>query len=147
MAVRAGTQLALLGIACCLGFVALGLFLTGHPIAAYAEEMKHLVSGRIVDIAGAKPVGEQRGFGGGRSVSVGGLVLEIRRRGPRITLLLDDRSGRLEVSLFEELYHLGNFGLAADERRGLRGQVAAQDGGLADRCIEAVFHHGGTDAS
>ena len=33
-----------------------------------------------------------------------GLVLEIRRRPNRVTLILDDRSARLEVSLFEEIY-------------------------------------------
>jgi len=92
----------------------LGLYLTGHPIAEYAEELRHLVSGRIADIAGAKPVGEQRGFGGGRSVTVGGLVLEVRRRGTRVTLLLDDRSGRLEVSLFEDLYQQHREILAKD---------------------------------
>jgi DNA polymerase-3 subunit alpha len=92
----------------------LGLYLTGHPIAEYADDMKALVSGRIADIAGARPVGEQRGFGGGRSVTVGGLVLEVRRRGPRVTLLLDDRSGRLEVSLFEELYQQHRDDLAKD---------------------------------
>ena len=33
-----------------------------------------------------------------------GLVLEIRRRPNRVTLILDDRTGRLEVSLFEETF-------------------------------------------
>ncbi len=92
----------------------LGLYLTGHPIAEYADDLKVLVSGRIADVAGARPAGEQRGFGGGRSVTVGGLVLEVRRRGPRVTLLLDDRSGRLEVSLFEELYQQHRDDLAKD---------------------------------
>ena len=33
-----------------------------------------------------------------------GLVLEIRRRPNRVTLILDDRSARLEVSLYEETF-------------------------------------------
>jgi DNA polymerase-3 subunit alpha len=35
---------------------------------------------------------------------VAGLVLEIRRRPNRVTLILDDRSARLEVSLYEEVF-------------------------------------------
>jgi len=35
---------------------------------------------------------------------VAGLVLEIRRRPNRVTLILDDRSGRLEVTMFDEVY-------------------------------------------
>jgi DNA polymerase III subunit alpha len=31
-------------------------------------------------------------------------VLEIRRRPNRVTLILDDRSGRLEVTMFDEVY-------------------------------------------
>jgi DNA polymerase III subunit alpha len=41
---------------------------------------------------------------GRRDAVVGGLVVDMRRRGNRITLVLDDRSGRLEVTLFEETY-------------------------------------------
>ena len=37
-------------------------------------------------------------------MTVAGLVLEMRRRPNRVTLVLDDRSGRLEVSLYEEIY-------------------------------------------
>jgi DNA polymerase-3 subunit alpha len=37
-------------------------------------------------------------------VTVAGLVLEIRKRGNRTSFVLDDRSGRIEVTLFDELY-------------------------------------------
>ena len=33
-----------------------------------------------------------------------GLILEIRRRGPRVSFVLDDRSGRIEVTMSEEMY-------------------------------------------
>ncbi len=36
-------------------------------------------------------------------MTVAGLVVEVRKRGPRVTLMLDDRSGRIEVMLFEEI--------------------------------------------
>ena len=87
----------------------LGLYLTGHPIAEYERELKPIISGRIADVGGAKPVssGEDKGNtwrGPGRSVTVAGLVLEIRKRGNRNSFILDDRSGRLEVTMFEDVY-------------------------------------------
>jgi DNA polymerase-3 subunit alpha len=101
----------------------LGLFLTGHPIAEYEQELRHLVSGRIADVASGKPVGEQRGFGGGRTVTVAGLVLEIRKRGNRTTLILDDRSGRLEVSLFDDVFQQHRDVIARDAVLLVEGQL------------------------
>jgi DNA polymerase III subunit alpha len=84
----------------------LGLYLTGHPITEYERELRPIVSGRIADIGGAKPVGGNEGGwrGPGRNVTVAGLVLEIRKRGNRTSFVLDDRSGRIEVTLFEDVY-------------------------------------------
>jgi DNA polymerase-3 subunit alpha len=87
----------------------LGLYLTGHPIAEYERELRPITSGRIADVGGAKPVGagEEKGNtwrGPGRSVTVAGLVLEIRKRAGRTSFILDDRSGRLEVTMFEDVY-------------------------------------------
>jgi DNA polymerase-3 subunit alpha len=86
----------------------LGLYLTGHPITEYERELRPIVSGRIADVGGAKPVGQSQGEGGwrgpGRSVTLAGLVLEVRKRGGRTSFVLDDRSGRLEVTMFEDVY-------------------------------------------
>ncbi len=49
---------------------------------------------------GAEPVR----FGGGKPVTVGGLVDEVKKRGPRFIVTLDDGTGRLEVTLFEDVY-------------------------------------------
>jgi DNA polymerase-3 subunit alpha len=83
----------------------LGLYLTGHPVAEFARELGFLASGRIADIAAGRPVpaGEGR-WAAGRAVTVAGLVLEVKRRGNRTSLVLDDASGRLEVSLFDEVF-------------------------------------------
>jgi DNA polymerase III subunit alpha len=85
----------------------LGLFLTGHPITPYEPDLKFLVSGRLADVGGPKPaapVDGARSWSGGKATTVAGLVLEIRRRPNRVTLILDDRSARLEVSLYEETF-------------------------------------------
>ena len=84
----------------------LGLFLSGHPITPYEPDLKFLVSARLVDIGGPKPpaVEGERKWSFGKPATVAGLVLEIRRRPNRVTLILDDRTARLEVSLFEEIF-------------------------------------------
>ncbi|MBS0375150.1 MAG: DNA polymerase III subunit alpha [Proteobacteria bacterium] len=82
----------------------LGHYLSGHPIDAYAHDLKYLAPGRIGELVPARPAGGGEGrWQAPRSVTVGGLVLDIRRRGNRTTLILDDGSGRLEVSLFDEV--------------------------------------------
>jgi DNA polymerase III subunit alpha len=85
----------------------LGLFLSGHPITPYEPDLKFLVSARLADIGGPKPAAPQdgvRSWSAGKPATVAGLVLEIRRRPNRVTLILDDRSARLEVSLYEEVF-------------------------------------------
>jgi DNA polymerase III subunit alpha len=84
----------------------LGLFLTGHPIDRYEIDLRRFVSSRIGDLVSERPVpgGEGRGFWMGKPAIVAGLIHEIRKRGPRTSLVLDDRTGRIEVTLFEEVY-------------------------------------------
>ncbi len=84
----------------------LGLYLTGHPIARFEKELPRLVSGRLADFASEKPPSGEGGnkFFGGRIVTAAGLVLELRKRGSRTSFILDDRTGRLEVSMFEDVY-------------------------------------------
>ncbi len=81
----------------------LGLFLSGHPITEFEQELRQVAPARIVDLGGPRPSGEPR-FGGGKPVTVAGLVLEMRRRGSRMTLVLDDRSARIEASLFDDVW-------------------------------------------
>ena len=85
----------------------LGLFLSGHPITPYEPDLKFLVSARLADVGGPKPAASVDGgrtWSAGKPATVAGLVLEIRRRPNRVTLILDDRSARLEVSLYEEIF-------------------------------------------
>jgi len=86
----------------------LGLFLSGHPITPYEPDLKLLGCARLADVvSGPKPAAAAdgtRSWSAGKAVTVAGLVLEIRRRPNRVTLILDDRSARLEVSLYEEIF-------------------------------------------
>jgi DNA polymerase-3 subunit alpha len=88
----------------------LGLFLTGHPITPYEPDLKFLGCARLVDVGGPRPASPkpaapgERTWSASKPATVAGLVLEIRRRPNRVTLILDDRTARLEVTLFEETY-------------------------------------------
>ena len=82
---------------------------------------------RIADLGGPRPAGEQRWQGGGRPVTVAGLVLEIRKRGPRMSLMLDDRSGRIEVSLQDEIYQQYRGVIARDAILVIEGQLRFED--------------------
>ena len=77
---------------------ALGVYLSGHPIDEFLEELSQLTSDRISNL---RP---QRG-----SQWVAGLLYNVRtmrsKAGETIAFLtLDDRSGRLEVSLYAKEY-------------------------------------------
>ncbi|MFL6601010.1 MAG: DNA polymerase III subunit alpha [Steroidobacteraceae bacterium] len=81
----------------------LGLYLTGHPIAQFESGLNRFVTHRIGDLISDRPMETVR-FGGGKTVTVAGLIDEVKKRGPRTILSLDDRTGRLEVTLFEDVF-------------------------------------------
>jgi DNA polymerase III subunit alpha len=103
----------------------LGLYLTGHPIAQYESELSFLTSGRIGDLASGRPAGAAEGgrWQPGRNVTIAGLVLEVRRRANRVILALDDRSGRIEVMLFEEIFQQHRDIIAKDAILLIEGQL------------------------
>jgi len=82
----------------------LGLYLSGHPFDQYAEHCRHFTNGTIAKVVGSSPSGGNGGFQQRRNVSVAGLVMDIRRRGTRVSIMLDDDTDRLEVTLFEDTY-------------------------------------------
>ncbi|MGR3344396.1 MAG: DNA polymerase III subunit alpha, partial [Paracoccaceae bacterium] len=86
-------------------FDTLGLYLTGHPITRYEKDLPQLVGTRIADLGDGQPMGNGRQpYATVRKVTIAGVVLKMGKRGNRVTLQLDDRSGRVEVTLFDEAY-------------------------------------------
>jgi len=87
---------------------ALGLYLTGHPFDAVRADAMAFVDGRLGDlVAEPAPQGSrgERGFDASRrDITVAGLVVEVRKRGNRVSIVLDDDSGRMEVGLFSEAF-------------------------------------------
>jgi DNA polymerase III subunit alpha len=98
---------------------ALGLYLTGHPFDAVRNDARFFVAGKLADI-GSEPApqtssGERNFAHSRREVTVAGLIMDVRKRGNRVTVILDDDTGRLEVSLFSEAFQEFRHLLRKDE--------------------------------
>ncbi|MDP5207936.1 DNA polymerase III subunit alpha, partial [Alishewanella sp. SMS9] len=106
----------------------LGLYLTGHPINRYLDEIKHYTSCRLVDLQPTKK---------DQSVQVAGLVVSVRvminKKGRRWAIVtLDDKSARLDVRFFPEQLETFEQLLQKDRILLVNGQVSFDDfnGGL-----------------
>lgn len=106
----------------------LGLYLTGHPINQYKQEIKNYTSNRIVDLT---PTDRES------VVNAVGLVIAVRtlvnKKGKRWGIVtLDDKSGRLDVRFFPEQFEKFQEMLQDDNILLVTGQVSFDDfsGGL-----------------
>ena len=96
---------------------ALGLYLTGHPFDAIRRDAAFLVDGSLADMASEPPPqnGDRSFAAARREVTVAGLIMDIRKRGNRYTVVLDDDSGRLEAVLYTEAFQSFRHLLSKDE--------------------------------
>jgi len=104
----------------------LGLYLTGHPIDEYEGEVRRFARQRIIDL---KPARDMQ--------TVAGLIVNLRvmknKKGDKMGFVtLDDRSGRIEASLFAEAFSAAQALLQTDALVVVEGEVSNDDfsGGL-----------------
>jgi DNA polymerase-3 subunit alpha len=76
----------------------LGLYLTGHPIEHYEEELRYFVKSRLADLRAGK-----------ETQAAAGLVVDIRikptKSGGKIAFVtLDDRTGRMDVAVYTQVF-------------------------------------------
>ena len=125
----------------------LGLYLTGHPFDDYAEHCVHFTHGPIRKLLGALPENGQ--FASRKQVTVAGWIMDVRRRRGRVSLVLNDNTERLEVTLFDDVFNRFGHLAVRDAVVVVEGQlrfddflsawrVTAQRVGSADDAIE---HH------
>lgn len=100
----------------------LGLWITGHPFDEYEKELRRIAPTRIVDLRAD----------GSKSQLITGLVVSMRtmktKRGDTMAILkIDDRSDRIEVTLFGEVYNEYRELLVKDAIIILEGAVAHDD--------------------
>lgn len=99
----------------------LGLYVTGHPIDEYEAELRQFVRNRIADL---KPDHNTQ--------TLAGLVVAHRtmknKRGDLMAFVtLDDRSARIEVTLFADVFEEAREKISADAILVVEGQVTFDD--------------------
>lgn len=87
---------------------ALGLYLTGHPFDAVRRDAMAFVDGKLSDLLAEPPPqsskGERNYAQAQREVTVAGLIADMRKRGNRVSVVLDDDTGRMEIGFFSEAF-------------------------------------------
>ena len=97
---------------------ALGLYLTGHPFDAVREDARHFVDGKLGEVTAEPPPQTNKGerdYASRREATVAGLIVDVRKRGNRVSVVLDDDSGRMEISFFSEAFQEFRHLLVKDE--------------------------------
>ncbi|MGA4438799.1 DNA polymerase III subunit alpha [Psychrobacter pocilloporae] len=108
----------------------LGLYLTGHPINEYLDELKRYTSGaRLNKLA-------DTGYNG--SCYFAGLIIDIANFGNRNVITLDDGTSRLEVSCYAERFNRVKEQLKIDEVVIIKGSIRERDGRLFARLDSAM---------
>ncbi len=112
----------------------LGLYLTGHPIDRYLQEIKQVCRLRLASLQPTKR---------GDYVRVAGLIVDIRvmktKKGLNWAIVtLDDKSGRVDLMVYNELFEASREYLRKDEVVVAKGDIAHDDysGGLKMSAIE-----------
>jgi DNA polymerase-3 subunit alpha len=97
----------------------LGLYLTGHPITRYLDELKAVTGQRLGDLEMERPDPEAGYRAQKKEVTVAGLIIGIRVRTNNdgrkwAVVTLDDKSGRVDILMFADSYETWQHLLVAD---------------------------------
>jgi DNA polymerase-3 subunit alpha len=100
----------------------LGLYLTGHPIDQYEAELSRLVTCRLAELQPTRR---------GQNTTVAGLLMGHRimkgARGSRAFLTIDDRTARVEVTVFSEVLEQVKPLLSSDSVLVIEGEVSMDE--------------------
>lgn len=109
----------------------IGLYLTGHPLDCYADELKHIVTAPINRLTGAYD----------KQVVIAGMIISVRslftKKGDRMAFVaLSDKSGKVELAVFSEMYNQCREILAKGQMVVVSGEVSSDDysGGIRMSC-------------
>ena len=110
----------------------LGFYLSGHPLAPYAEELAQLATHRLSALAGPPDADDGPGAPPADEVTVGGMISALKRRKTRkgdwmATFQLEEMGGGLEVIVFPELYGKSMGKLVDDAIVLVTGRVEMED--------------------
>ncbi|MBL1322069.1 MAG: DNA polymerase III subunit alpha [Methylophaga sp.] len=121
----------------------LGLYLSGHPIDRYIDELALFIPKKISELDAPESKGYKRNE---KSVITAGLIVAIRtmkgKKGGRMAFItLDDQTARLEVRVFAEVYEQYQDQLQPDKLVVIQGKIGQDNftGGLA-ATAETVYN-------
>jgi DNA polymerase III subunit alpha len=115
----------------------LGLFLSGHPLQKYADEIQRFCTGTIASLQSTRE----------KMVTIAGRIANIRtmftKRGDRMAFIqLEDQTGRLELAIFADTYANAKHLLNKDQIIIVEGEIGIDEysGGLrlASRKIYSI---------
>ena len=97
----------------------LGLYLTGHPINRFRQELKHYINTTLSNVTPTRK---------DESIAIAGLVIDVRvltnKRGQRFAIVtLDDKTARMDVRLFSNEYESYPELLEKDRILWIKGEV------------------------
>jgi DNA polymerase-3 subunit alpha len=119
----------------------LGLYLTGHPISRYEQELRRFTECRFSKVPDLVPENERGGQGGGyggyrkkdkKQYCLAGLLVGMRVRKTKtgskiVTGELDDGTARVEVVLYEDVFEQYSHALVKDKVCVVVGSVSYDD--------------------
>jgi DNA polymerase-3 subunit alpha len=108
-------------------YESLGLYLTAPPFDDYAGHCSHFTNGPIAGVVGGLPPDGANSYAVRREVTLAGVVMDIRRRGGRVSMVLDDNTERIEVGLFDEVFNASKHLIAKRAVLVVRGQLRYDD--------------------
>lgn len=112
----------------------LGLYLTGHPIESYEKELGHFCRSKIKDVRASKNTQWVAGM------VISNRVMKNKRGSSMAFLVLDDRSARLEVSLFSDAFQNYVHKVSKDELLVIEGEIQSDErnGGITLRASQVL---------
>ena len=112
----------------------LGLYLTGHPITRYEKELRQFTECTLNNVDSLVPADTTHRYSkkNQREVRLAGLMISLRarktQRGSKIvTAVLDDRTARIEMVMYEEVYEKFGHLLHKDKLVIVEGAVSYDD--------------------
>jgi DNA polymerase-3 subunit alpha len=113
----------------------LGFFITGHPLAKFAQELEEFSSATTESLALVPS---------GREIAIGGIFTSTRylktKKGDRMaTAILEDMHGTVEVVIFPEPFKRYEGMLKSEDPLFLRGRVDTDDSGKQKILVSEIF--------
>ena len=89
-----------------------------RPPDAVRHDARYFSDGKLSDIMAEPPPQTNKGerdYATRREATVAGLIVDVRKRGNRVSVVLDDDTGRMEISFFSEAFNEFRHLLVKDE--------------------------------